>query len=65
MALFEQVGRFLEQGVVTLDDVRASLKEARDTLVALRPTVEALPALVRDTHALVIELKRTAAARST
>ena len=52
MVLFEQLGRFLEQGAVTLDEVRALLKDARETLALLRPTVEALPGLVRETHEL-------------
>jgi hypothetical protein len=56
--MFEQLNRFLSRGTETLDDVRALVKEAHETLLALRPTVAALPALVSDARALIADARR-------
>ena len=62
MAVWKELGRFLERSAPLLDEARASLQESRDALVALKPSIEALPELVRETHLLVVEVRKTATA---
>ena len=56
--MFETLNRFLELGIATLGDVRALLGDARQTLAALRPTVDGLPLLLRETQGLVADARR-------
>jgi hypothetical protein len=61
MAMFEQMSRFFERATHTLEDVAGALHEARAMLVALRPSVEALPQLICETQGLVSEARRALA----
>lgn len=53
MAFLGELGRFLEKGTEVLTEVSATLRDARETLGVLRPTLDALPGLVRETAGLV------------
>jgi len=58
MALFSELGKFLEKGTEILGEVSATLREARETLHALRPTLAALPSLIVETRGLVSETRK-------
>jgi len=57
MAVWRELGRFLEHATPLLDESLASLKDTRATLASLRPTLDLLPDLVRETHGLVADAR--------
>jgi hypothetical protein len=57
MSTWKELGRFLERGTPLLEAGLESLKDTRALLAALRPTVDALPGLVRETHGLVTDAR--------
>jgi hypothetical protein len=59
MAIFEQLGRFLDHGTTVLGQVSELLQEAREALVVARPALDELPAIASETRALVVETRST------
>lgn len=57
MSVWKELGRFLERSTPLLEEGLKSLKATNDLIVALRPTVEATPELVRETHRLVVDAR--------
>lgn len=57
MSVWRELGRFLERSTPLLEEAVRSLQETRELLAGLKPTVEALPALVRETHGLVVDVR--------
>ena len=57
MAVWKELGRFLERSSPLLEEALRSLQETRVLLTSLKPTVDALPALVRETHGLVVDVR--------
>lgn len=57
MSVWRELGRFLERGTPLLEEGLKSLKATNELLVALRPTVEAMPELVAETHRLVVDVR--------
>jgi hypothetical protein len=55
MALFEKLEHALERGMTALDEAIAVARAGRETLEALRPTVLALPELLREAQRLIAE----------
>ena len=57
MSVWKELGRFLEHSTPLLDEGLKSLKATNELLAALRPTVDATPELVRETHRLVVDAR--------
>ncbi len=57
MAVWKELGRFLERSTPLLEEALRSLQETRVLVSALRPTVDAMPELVRETHGLVVDVR--------
>lgn len=57
MAVWKELGRFLERSTPLLEEALRSLQETRVLLAGLRPTIDALPELVRETHGLVVDVR--------
>jgi hypothetical protein len=57
MSVWKELGRFLESGTPLLEEGLKSLKATNELLEGLRPTVEATPELVRETHRLVVDAR--------
>jgi hypothetical protein len=57
MAVWKELGRFLERSNPLLEEGLHSLKETRALVAKLQPTVDALPELVRETHGLVVDAR--------
>jgi hypothetical protein len=57
MAVWKELGRFLERGTPLLEEGLKSLKATNELLVALRPTVDAIPALIAETQQLVVDVR--------
>jgi hypothetical protein len=57
MSVWKQLGQFLEHSTPLLQEGLASLKDTRALLASLKPTVDALPELVRETQGLVVDAR--------
>ncbi len=57
MSVWRELGRFLERATPLLEEAVRSLQETRELLSGLKPTVDALPVLVRETHGLVVDVR--------
>ena len=57
MSVWKELGRFLEHSTPLLQEGLASLKDTRGLLASLKPTVDALPELVRETQGLVVDAR--------
>ncbi len=57
MSVWKELGRFLERSTPLLEEALKSLQDTRTLLASLKPTIEALPELVRETHGLVTDAR--------
>lgn len=57
MSVWKELGRFLERSTPLLEEALKSLQDTRTILASLRPTLDALPELVRETHGLVTDAR--------
>lgn len=57
MAVWKELGRFLERSSPLLEEALRSLQETRKLMAGLQPTIDALPGLVRETHGLVVDAR--------
>ena len=55
--MWKELGRFLERSTPLLEEALKSLQDTRTLLASLKPTIEALPELVRETHGLVTDAR--------